>query len=69
MGFASEAVPGTSRNFTGAGTGPATTGLGTLLYRSPSSSPAGEFEYFAGPSTSNDFDGPDGNSGWRTLTG
>jgi hypothetical protein len=73
VGFGQENTPSTDRDFTG-GTvvGPAptltTNGLGTIIYRAQTSSPAGELDMFGGPSNQNVVDGPDGNTGSRTLT-
>jgi hypothetical protein len=69
LGFAQENTPNTDKNFTNTGTGTATTyGLGTIIYRAQTASPAGELDMFGGPGNQNVVDGPDGNTGSRTLT-
>jgi arylsulfatase A-like enzyme/methionine-rich copper-binding protein CopC len=68
LGFASENSPGTGRAFTNSGSGDSTTGLATILYRSQTSTPAGELEIYGGPRSDNSFDGPDANTGYRTLS-
>ena len=68
LGFAVENAPSTAKNFTNTGTGASTTGLGTVIYRSNPSSPARELDLFGGPGNTNGIDGPDGNTGSRTLT-
>jgi hypothetical protein len=73
VGFAQENTPSTDRDFTG-GTvvSPAptltTNGLGTIIYRAQTASPAGELNMYGGPGSGNAVDGPDGNTGSRTLT-
>ncbi len=71
LGFAAENTPSTSKNFTGTSGSPATTGLGTLLYRgTAATSPnnVGEFDMFGGNGNANGVDGPDGNTGVRTVS-
>lgn len=71
LGFTKESTPATARNFTNTGTGGATSGVATVIRRSPASSPANELDAFrlndAGSAQTN-LDGPDGLTGSRTLT-
>lgn len=63
LGFATNPTPAIGQNFTTIG------GLGTILYRAQKSSPTpGELDMFGGPNNTNVVDGPDSNSGFRTLT-
>jgi len=58
LGFATSNTPGTGGDFTGL------SGMGTIIYRA-----SGELDMWAGPGTSfGGTDGPDGNSGARTMT-
>jgi hypothetical protein len=58
LGFAASNTPSTSQNFTG------TSGMGNIIYRAD-----GELDMWAGPGTTfGGVDGPNGNSGPRTLT-
>jgi len=58
LGFSSSAsAPSIGNDFVGA------SGVGTIAYRR-----SGELDMWAGPGTDNPVDGPDGNSGARTLT-
>jgi arylsulfatase A len=59
LGFSTLNTPATNFDFTGAGV----IGLGTIIYRL-----TGELDMFIGPGTGGSKDGPDGNSGPRTLT-
>jgi hypothetical protein len=73
LGFAVENAPNTAKNFTNTGTGTATTtGLGTIIYRAQtgiaSPNANGELDLFGGGGSANGVDGPDGNTGFRTLT-
>jgi hypothetical protein len=71
LGFGQENTPSTDKDFTNAssvGATGTTNGLGTIIYRSQTSSPAGELDMFGGPGSANVIDGPDGNTGPRTLT-
>jgi hypothetical protein len=63
LGFATQNTPSKQRNFTNTGTGDATTGIGTIVYRAN-----GELDMWGGPLTANAVDGPDANTGDRTLT-
>jgi hypothetical protein len=73
VGFGQENTPTTERDFTG-GTvvSPVptltTNGMGTIIYRVQTASPAGELDMFGGPGNQNNVDGPDNNTGSRTLT-
>jgi hypothetical protein len=63
LGFASSNTPSISQNFTTIG------GRGTIIYRGQSSaSGPGELDMFGGPNNTNGVDGPDANTGFRTLT-
>ncbi len=68
LGFAAENNPNIQNNFTSAGsvTG-STTGVATIIYRGQNASPAGELDMF-GYLNQNPVEGPDGNTGTRTLT-
>jgi autotransporter-associated beta strand protein len=70
LGFAAENAPNILKNFTNTGTGtPSTTGLATIFYRAQNSAAIpGELDMTAGPTNTNAVDGPDGNTGFRTLT-
>jgi hypothetical protein len=68
LGFGQENTPSIDKNFTNTGSGANTYGLGTIIYRAQTSSPAGELDMFGGPGNQNVVDGPDGNTGSRTLT-
>ena len=59
LGFSTLNTPATTFDFTGA----AVIGLGTIIYRA-----SGELDMFIGPRTTGSTDGPDGNTGPRTLT-
>ena len=64
LGFARENTPNTLKDFTNNGqVGTATTGIGTIIYRN-----TGELDMFGGPGNGGVVDGPDGNTGNRTLT-
>ena len=61
LGFSQLSTPSTTQNFTAA------SGIATLIYRAQDGSPAGEFDLF--PILNNNvIDGPDGNTGTRTLS-
>lgn len=63
LGFASSNTPSISQNFTTIG------GRGTIIYRGQASvSGPGELDMFGGPNNTNPVDGPDANTGFRTLT-
>jgi hypothetical protein len=68
LGFAAENTPSTTKDFTNTGSGTAvTTGLATIIYRATGA--PGELDMWGGPRTSaGAVDGPDGNTGNRTLT-
>jgi len=66
LGFATQNMPGTQRNFTDTGVGPGSTGIGTIIYRATGA--VGELDMFGGLGSGNAVDGPDGNTGNRTLT-
>ncbi len=67
LGFAKENNPNTLKDFTNTGSGTAaTTGLGTIVYRATSA--PGELDMWGGPLTAGAVDGPDGNTGNRTIT-
>ena len=72
LGFASQNVPSTLKNFTNTGSGVTTTGVATLIYRSQTGVAApsanGELDLFGGTSNTNSVDGPDGNTGPRAVT-
>ncbi len=73
LGFGKENTPSTDRDMTGGtNVSPAptltTTGLGTIVYRAQTASPAGELDMFGGPGGGGVVDGPDNNTGARTLT-
>lgn len=69
LGFAAENTPNLGKNFTNSpANGAATTGVGTVIYRSSTSSPAGELDLFGGPGNTSSLDGPDNNTGNRQLT-
>jgi hypothetical protein len=56
------------RNFTnGTGGTGTTTGVGTIIYRAQTASPSGELDMFGGNGNLNPIDGPDSNTGSRTL--
>ena len=59
LGFSTLNTPATTFDFTGA----EVLGLGTIIYRAN-----GELDMFIGPRTTGSPDGPDGNTGPRTLT-
>jgi hypothetical protein len=64
LGFAGENNPNTLKDFTNSGqAGTATTGIGTIIYRN-----TGELDMFGGPKNGGVVDGPNGNTGNRTLT-
>jgi len=64
LGFARENTPNTLKDFTNNGqVGTATTGIGTIIYRN-----TGELDMFGGPGNGGVVDGPNGNTGNRTLT-
>jgi len=71
LGFASQNAPSTLKNFTNTGSGVTTTGVATLIYRSQTGVAApsanGELDMFGGTSNTNSVDGPDGNTGPRTV--
>jgi hypothetical protein len=66
LGFVTGNAPSLSQNFT------TMNGLGTIIYRSQSGTAApnvnGELDMFGGPNNTNVVDGPDSNTGFRTLT-
>ena len=67
LGFAAENTPNTLKDFTNSGSGTATTtGLATIIYRATGA--VGELDMFGGNGNANAVDGPDGNTGNRTLT-
>jgi hypothetical protein len=67
LGFAAENTPNTLKDFTNTGSGTAaTTGLATIIYRATGA--VGELDMFGGTTLTNALDGPDGNTGFRTLT-
>jgi lysophospholipase L1-like esterase len=72
LGFASQNVPSTLKNFTNTGSGVTTTGVATIIYRSQTGVAApsanGELDLFGGTSNTNSVDGPDGNTGPRAVT-
>jgi lysophospholipase L1-like esterase len=63
LGFSQLGTPSTASNFTASAAG----GIATLIYRAQNSSPAGEFDMFS-ILNNNTIDGPDGNTGPRTLS-
>jgi lysophospholipase L1-like esterase len=71
FGFATQNLPSTLKSFTNTGTGTTTTGAATIIYRgqtgvaSPNTN--GELDMF-GFSNQNPVDGPDGNTGTRSVT-
>jgi hypothetical protein len=69
LGFGAENTPNILKDFTntGTGTGP-TNGVATIIYRAQNASPAGELDMFGGPVGTNVIDGPDAQTGFRTLT-
>jgi uncharacterized protein (DUF1800 family) len=70
LGFAAEETPATTAKFDNTDN-LGTTGLGTIIYRAitdPLTATSGELDMFGGPENTNAVDGPDGNSGPRTLT-
>jgi lysophospholipase L1-like esterase len=71
LGFATQNSPSTLKNFTNTGTGTTNTGAGTIIYRAQtgvvSPNANGELDMF-GFSNQNAVDGPDGNTGPRTVT-
>jgi hypothetical protein len=71
LGFGVENTPSTDKDMTNAANGTAvgtTTGLGTIIYRSLTSNPWGELDMYGGAGSANNIDGPDNNTGARTLT-
>jgi methionine-rich copper-binding protein CopC len=63
LGFASSNTPSISQNFTTIG------GRGSIIYRGQASaSGPGELDMFGGPNNTNPVDGPDAQTGIRTLT-
>jgi lysophospholipase L1-like esterase len=72
LGFSPQNVPSTLRNFTNTGSGVTTTGVATLIYRAQtgvaSPNTNGELDLFGGTSNTNAVDGPDGNTGSRTVS-
>lgn len=71
LGFATQNLPSTLKSFTNTGSGVTTTGAGTIIYRAQTGVVApntnGELDMF-GYSNQNAVDGPDGNTGARTIT-
>jgi acyl-CoA thioesterase I len=61
LGFSQSNTPSTSQNFTVA------SGIATIIYRAQNGSPADEFDMFP-ILNANVIDGPDGNTGPRTLS-
>jgi lysophospholipase L1-like esterase len=61
LGFSQSNTPSISQNFTVA------SGVGNIIYRAQNGSPAGEFDFFPILNT-NPIDGPDGNTGTRSLS-
>ena len=59
LGFSTLNAPATGNDFTQS----AQNGMGTIIYRN-----TGELDMFIGPRTGGSTDGPDGNTGARTLT-
>jgi hypothetical protein len=73
LGFGQENTPSTDKDFTNASSlNPqptlTTNGLGTIIYRVQTSSTGGELDMYGGPGSANAIDGPDFNTGPRTLT-
>jgi hypothetical protein len=69
LGFATQNTPSNTKDFTNTGSGTSnTTGIATIIYRAQTASPAGELDMWGGPLTAGVVDGPDGNTGNRTLT-
>ena len=68
LGFATNTTPITTKNFTDTGVGVAnsTVGIATILYRAVSA--PGELDMFGGLKSGSAVDGPDGNTGNRTVT-
>jgi hypothetical protein len=67
LGFGKENTPSTDRDMTGGTTGTpvgTTTGLGTIGYRDADN----ELDMWGGPGSGGAVDGPNGNTGARTLT-
>jgi hypothetical protein len=63
LGFASNNTHAVAQNFTTIG------GRGTIIYRGQASvSGPGELDMFGGPNNTNSVDGPDANTGFRTVT-
>ncbi len=62
LGFATNNSPSTTANFTAGAVG----GIGTIIYRAVSN--PGELDMFGGLGNGGAVDGPDGNSGNRTVT-
>ena len=71
LGFATQTAPSTLKSFTNTGSGVTTTGAGTIIYRAQtgvvSPNTNGELDMF-GFSNQNAVDGPDGNTGARTVS-
>jgi hypothetical protein len=73
LGFGQENTPSTDKDMTNSSSiSPAPTlttyGLGTIIYRVQTYSLGGELDMFGGPGSGNAVDGPDFNTGTRTLT-
>lgn len=62
LGFGAANTPNTAQNFT------SNNGKGTIIYRAQNTVTPGEFDMFGGPTNTNAVDGPNGNTGSRTLT-
>ena len=67
LGFATQNAPSTTKDFTNSGSGTSnTTGIATIVYRATNA--PGEIDMWGGPLTAGAVDGPDNNTGNRTLT-
>jgi arylsulfatase A len=67
LGFGQENTPSTNKDFTNSssvGDTGTTNGIGTIIYRDADN----ELDMFVGPGITNAVDGPNGNTGSRTLT-
>ena len=64
LGFSQLNVPASNQNFTNA----SASGVATLIYRAQNASPPGELDMFPVLNSTPIIDGPDGNTGPRTLS-